>query len=77
MKISEILSLSLLAAFFLLLGLSFFLNYLSALYSDASLFKVDLAKRRKDEKKVKKVTRLAPAPTLSRVTEENGALDDF
>jgi len=55
MKISEILSLSLLATFFLLLGLSFFLNYLSALYSDASLFKVDLAKRRKDEKKVKKV----------------------
>ena len=55
MKISEILSLSLLAAFFLLLGLSFFLNYLSALYSDASLFKVDLAKKRKDKKKVKKV----------------------
>ena len=55
MKISEILSLSLLATFFLLLILSLFLNYLSALYSDASLFKVDLAKKRKDKKKVKKV----------------------
>jgi len=55
MKISEILSLSLLAAFFALFGLSFFLNYLSALYSDASLFKVDLVKKRKDKKKMKKL----------------------
>ena len=55
MKISEVLSLSLLVAFFALFGLSFFLNYLSALYSDASLFKVDLVKKRKDKKRIKKL----------------------
>jgi len=55
MKISEFLSLSLLASFLLLFSISFFLNYLSALYSDASLFKVDLVKKRKDKKKVKKL----------------------
>jgi len=55
MKISEILSLSLPVTFFLLLILSLFLNYLSALYSDASLFKVDLVKKRKDKKKMKKL----------------------
>ena len=55
MKVNEFLFLSLLAAFFLLLSFSFFLNYLSALYSDASLFKIDLVKKRKDERKIKKL----------------------
>ncbi|KLL04533.1 MAG: hymolysin-related protein [Mycoplasmataceae bacterium RV_VA103A] len=55
MKISEILSLSLIATFLLLLGFSFFLNYISALYSEANLFKIDLVKKRKDKKRSQKL----------------------
>lgn len=56
MKFSEFLPLSLIASFFLLLGFSFFLNYLSALYSEANLFKIDLVKKRKDKRQIKKLT---------------------
>ena len=55
MKFSEILSLSLIAIFFLLLGISFLLNYISALYSDINLFKIDLVKKRKDKRRSKKL----------------------
>lgn len=55
MKISEILFLSPIAISLLLLGLSFFLNYISALYSDANLFKIDLVKKRKDKSQFKKL----------------------
>lgn len=55
MPINEILSLSLVALFASLFGLSFFLNYLSALYSDVNLFKIDLVKKRKQKKKAKKL----------------------
>jgi CBS domain containing-hemolysin-like protein len=55
MKISELLPLSLIAVFFSLVLFSFFLNYLSALYSDVNLFKIDLVKKRKDKTKVKKL----------------------
>src|SRR5207237_939995 len=55
MKFSEILSLSLVAIFFLLLGFSFLLNYISVLYSDINLFKIDLVKKRKDKKRSKKL----------------------
>ena len=55
MPINELLSLSLLTVFITLFGLSFFLNYLSALYSDVNLFKVDLVKKRKDKWKTKKL----------------------
>ena len=55
MSISELLSLSLLATFALLFVLSFFLNYLSALYSDVNLFKIDLVKKRKNKQKIKKL----------------------
>jgi len=55
MKISELtLPLSLIIVFFSLLGFSFFLNYLSALYSEVNLFKVDLVKKREDKNKTKK-----------------------
>jgi hypothetical protein len=40
--------------FFSLLLISFLLNYVSALYSEADLFKIDLTKRRKS-KKIKKL----------------------
>jgi hypothetical protein len=40
--------------FFSLLTVSFLLNYVSALYSEADLFKIDLTKRRKT-KKIKKL----------------------
>lgn len=40
--------------FFSLLTVSFLLNYVSALYSEADLFKIDLTKRRKS-KKIKKL----------------------
>jgi len=36
--------------FFSLLIISFLLNYVSALYSEADLFKIDLTKRRKTKK---------------------------
>src|SRR4051812_36049252 len=36
--------------FFLLLFVSFFLNYVSSLYSEADLFKIDLTKERKKPK---------------------------
>lgn len=56
MKINEFLPpLSLIITFFVLLGLSFFLNYISALYSDVNLFKVDLVKKRKDKIRTKKL----------------------
>src|SRR5205823_7454908 len=56
MKISEVFPpLSFVIIFFLLLGFSFFLNYLSALYSEVNLFKVDLVKKRKDKGKTKKL----------------------
>src|SRR4051794_29621164 len=55
MPINEILSLPLVALFAFLFGLSFFLNYLSALYSDVNLFKIDLVKKRKKEGKTKKL----------------------
>ena len=40
--------------FFAFLLVSFLLNYVSALYSEADLFKIDLTKRRKS-KKIKKL----------------------
>lgn len=40
--------------FFVFLMVSFLLNYVSALYSEADLFKIDLTKRRKS-KKIKKL----------------------
>jgi CBS domain containing-hemolysin-like protein len=56
MKNSEFLSIVPLTLTFLTLFLfSFFLNYISALYSDANLFKIDLVRRRKDEKNFKKL----------------------
>ncbi|CFW93098.1 Putative membrane protein (CBS-domain) [endosymbiont DhMRE of Dentiscutata heterogama] len=55
MQISDLLSLSLVAVFLLLLGFSFFLNYISALYSDVNLFKIDLVKERKDKRRSKKI----------------------
>ena len=55
MKLSEILSFTPLLTFFLLLSLSFFLNYLSALYSDVNLFKIDLVKKRKDKRRSQKL----------------------
>ena len=55
MLINEILSLPLVALFASLFGLSFFLNYLSALYSDVNLFKIDLVKKREKEGKTKKL----------------------
>jgi putative hemolysin len=55
MKLSEILSFTPLIIFFVLLGVSFLLNYLSALYSDVNLFKIDLVKKRKDKRKSKKL----------------------
>jgi len=55
MKISEILSFSLIVVFISLLGFSFFLNYISALYSEANLFKIDLVKKRKDRKRSQKL----------------------
>src|SRR2546430_12454640 len=56
MKISEIFPpLSFVIIFFLLLGFSFFLNYISALYSEVNLFKIDLVKKRKDEGQTKKL----------------------
>lgn len=55
MQISEFLTLPLFVNIFSLLGLSFFLNYLSALYSEVNLFKIDLVKKRKDKRKIKKL----------------------
>ena len=55
MPISELLSLSLLVVFISLFSLSFFLNYLSVLYSDINLFKIDLVKKRKDKRQTKKL----------------------
>src|SRR6266511_2399480 len=55
MKISDFFPLTLTAVFFLLLIFSFFLNYLSALYSDVNLLKIDLVKKREDKKRVKKL----------------------
>jgi hypothetical protein len=51
----QLLSLPLVELFTFLFGLSFFLNYLSALYSDVNLFKIDLVKKRKKGRKVKKL----------------------
>src|SRR5947207_1586119 len=50
MKISELLPFSFIIAFFLLLIFSLFLNYISAIYSDVNLFKIDLVKREKNKK---------------------------
>src|SRR5205085_5404200 len=56
MKISELIPpLYLVAIFFSLLLLSFFLNYVSALYSDVNLFKIDLVRKRQDKAKSKKL----------------------
>jgi CBS domain containing-hemolysin-like protein len=55
MEISEVLSFSLLVSFLFLLSFSAFLNYISALYSEVNLFKVDLVKKRKDEGRIKKL----------------------
>jgi hypothetical protein len=55
MPINELLSFSLLTVFITLFGLSFFLNYLSALYSEVNLFKIDLVKKRKDKEQTKKL----------------------
>ncbi|WNE41154.1 MAG: Inosine-5'-monophosphate dehydrogenase [Mycoplasmataceae bacterium] len=56
MKISELIhSVSLFVTFLVLFLFSFFLNYISALYSDVNLFKIDLVKRRKGEMKFKKL----------------------
>ena len=52
---SALLNLPFFATLCSLLGLSFFLNYLSALYSEANLFKIDLVKKRKDKRKIKKL----------------------
>lgn len=53
--ISELVPLSIITVFLLLLVFSFFLNYLSALYSEVNLFKIDLVKKRKDKKGFKKI----------------------
>ena len=55
MAINELLSFSLLATFLSLFFISFFLNYLSVLYSDANLFKIDLVKKRKGKRQIKKL----------------------
>ncbi|MEG7978402.1 MAG: CNNM domain-containing protein [Mollicutes bacterium UO1] len=55
MKFNELLPLSFIILFFLLFGFSFFLNYLSALYCEVNLFKVDLVKKRKDKRRIKKI----------------------
>src|SRR3954471_16570083 len=56
MKISELIPpLSLITIFFSLLLFSFFLNYVSALYSDVNLFKIDLVRRRQDKVRLKKL----------------------
>lgn len=52
MKISELLPLTSIIFFLLLLILSLFLNYISAVYSEINLFKVDLVKKSKDKKLV-------------------------
>jgi len=51
MSIKEFLSLPLLAIFILLFSLSFFLNYLSSLYTEASLFKIDLITKKNQQTK--------------------------
>jgi hypothetical protein len=55
MKTSELLPLSHLTIFSVFLLFSFLLNYISALYSDVNLFKIDLVKKRKDKGRVKKL----------------------
>ena len=50
MKISELLPFTYTIAFFSLLIFSLFLNYISAVYSDVNLFKIDLTKRKGDKK---------------------------
>ena len=55
MPISELLSLPLIVVSFSLFALSFFLNYLSSLYSDVNFFKVDLIRKRKGEQQTKKL----------------------
>ena len=47
MKISELLSLSFIVVFAFLLVFSLFLNYISVIYSDVNLFKVDLTKKKR------------------------------
>jgi len=56
MKFSEIIPpLSLMAVFFFLLAFSFLLNFLSALYSDVNLFKIDLVRKNQNKANIKKL----------------------